>query len=189
METIKSLLGFAFFLFAAALAAVPAWHSGNVLAWAAALHNLLLAVIYLLRRPAGAYDRTGLWLGLIAALLPTASGVPDRLPWLLALVGLAGYALILWSLWALGPSFGIAPADRGLVACGPYRLVRHPMYLGELALRFTLVTASPNPVWAAVVAIALMFVQVARIRREEGIIAGYGVYAGQVRWRLLPGVW
>ncbi len=120
MERVKSLLGFLFFLGAAGLAASIAIRSPGVLAWLAALHNLVLAILYLLRQPAAAYDRPGLWLGLVAALLPSISQTPQTLPAWATLLGLAGYLLILCSLFSLGPSFGIAPADRGLVVRGPY---------------------------------------------------------------------
>jgi protein-S-isoprenylcysteine O-methyltransferase Ste14 len=185
----KNLIGFIFFLGIAVLSAIYAWQAPTVLAWVVALHNLLLAMIYLLRQPADAYDRTGLWLSGIAALLPSVSALPDTLPPYATLIGLAGYGLILWSLCTLGSSFGIAPADRGLVVQGPYRFVRHPMYLGELVLRFVLIIASPQPVWSALFAFALVAVQVARILREEKIIRGYRLYAGWIRWRLIPGVW
>jgi protein-S-isoprenylcysteine O-methyltransferase Ste14 len=189
VDTIKNLLGFAFFLGVAAFSAILAWQMPTILAWVVALHNLLLAMIYLLRQPANTYDRTGLWLGLIAALLPSVNTLPDRLPPLATMIGLASYGLILWSLFTLGSLFGIAPADRGLVVQGPYRFVRHPMYLGELVLRFVLVIASPQPAWSALFALALVAVQVARILREEKIIRGYRLYMGWIRWRLIPGVW
>jgi protein-S-isoprenylcysteine O-methyltransferase Ste14 len=32
----------------------------------------------------------------------------------------------------LGRSFGLLPAQRGLVVVGPYRFVRHPIYFGYL---------------------------------------------------------
>jgi protein-S-isoprenylcysteine O-methyltransferase Ste14 len=189
METVKSLLGFCFFLGVAVISAISAWQTPTILAWVVALHNLLLSMIYLLRQPADTYDRTGLWLGLIAALLPSMNALPDALPPFATFIGLVSYGLILWSLCTLGSSFGIAPADRGLVVQGPYRFVRHPMYLGELILRFVLVVASPQPFWSALFALALVAVQVARILREEKAIRGYRLYAGWIRWRLVPGVW
>jgi len=41
----------------------------------------------------------------------------------------------------------------------------------------------------AALLVALVVVQVARIKREERIIGGYENYAQSIRWRLLPGIW
>ena len=50
-----------------------------------------------------------------------------------ALLAAAGAGLVLKSRAALGPAWSFAPlADRatGLITAGPYRRVRHPIYLG-----------------------------------------------------------
>lgn len=185
----KDRLGLAFFTFAAVISALAAWEQPSILAWLAMAHNAILAWLYARRKPAREYDRRGLWLGLLAAILPLAAPYPEQVPLVLLFVGVSGYTLVLWSLLTLGTRFGIAPADRGLVAHGPYRFVRHPMYLGELVLRLALVLTSPQPPLAAGLFIALAAIQVFRSIWEEHIISGYPEYAHQVRFRLIPGVW
>ena len=185
---LRDLAGFAFFSFAALVSGAAAWEIPSPLAWVYAFHNLLLALFYARRTPAVRYDRGGLWLGMIAALLPV---VPynQSASWYLILPGMAGYGLCLWALITLGPRFGIAPADRGLTARGPYRFLRHPMYLGELVFRLALVLASSNVLAAGLLAVTLTVIQVWRILREETFIQGYACYRRIVRWRLVPGVW
>lgn len=83
--------------------------------------------------------------------------------------------------------------ERGhsVVDTGPYRLVRHPGYLGMLLsqLAFPLLL---NAYWAfppATVGAVLLGVRTVledRFLREA--LPGYAAYAKQVRWRLIPGV-
>jgi protein-S-isoprenylcysteine O-methyltransferase Ste14 len=84
--------------------------------------------------------------------------------------------------------------DRGhvVVTTGPYRFVRHPMYLGVLILFLCLPPALGS--WPALIpglAIDALFVvrtaKEDRMLREE--LPGYRDYAGRVRFRLLPGLW
>jgi len=89
----------------------------------------------------------------------------------------------------LGRSFGLLPAQRGLVTTGPYRLVRHPIYFGYLIGHIGFLLA--NFSWRNAAVLALLYVaQVIRIRREEAVLAAtsgdYQRYQQRVRWRLLP---
>jgi protein-S-isoprenylcysteine O-methyltransferase Ste14 len=194
-DRLRDLAGFSFFAFAALVSIAAAWDHPSILAWLYAIHNGMLAFFYARRRPAKSYDRTGLWLGMIAAFLPTFT-TPENIPgiipigsWELLVPALTGYGLILWSLFTLGPRFGIAPADRGLTCQGPYRFLRHPMYLGELVFRLSMVFCSPNLFFAGLMAITLIIIQCCRIVREEKTIDGYACYTRIVRWRLVPGLW
>ena len=185
----KDRLGLAFFTFATVVSILAAWEHPELLVLLAACHNAILAVLYARRKPAVKYDRLGLGLGLIAALLPLATVYPKEMPALLMITGILGYAMIFWSLLCLGGHFGIAPADRGLVMKGPYRWMRHPMYLGELVLRSALVAASSQVLISIGLLITLAAIQILRALREERIISGYSAYARLVRYRLIPGVW
>lgn len=88
----------------------------------------------------------------------------------------------------LGRSFGLLPAHRGVVVAGPYRLVRHPIYMGYLVGHVGFLLANFSWRNAAVLAV-LYAAQLVRIRREEAVLASnddYRSYQRRVRWRLLP---
>jgi protein-S-isoprenylcysteine O-methyltransferase Ste14 len=92
----------------------------------------------------------------------------------------------------LGRSFGLLPAQRGLVINGPYRVVRHPIcfrcLIGPVGhAGFLLANFSRRNF--AVLAVPYV-AQVHRIRREEAVLAAtssdYRNDQQRVRWRLLP---
>jgi len=84
--------------------------------------------------------------------------------------------------------------DRGhqVVTRGPYRYVRHPMYVGIILL-FPCMTLFLGSWWALVPAslIAMLFVirTAFEDRTLQAELPGYAEYAQRVRYRLLPGVW
>jgi protein-S-isoprenylcysteine O-methyltransferase Ste14 len=103
-------------------------------------------------------------------------------------VALASCAFLLASVLALGTCFGVLPEARGLVTRGPYRLVRHPVYVGELGVCAGLVMGAPTA-WNLVAAVVLVAGQLWRMRLEERALArefpDYAAYAARTP-RLLP---
>ena len=151
------------------------------------LHNELIGFLFCVRKPSDREDPAGLALALVTVCWPL--GVGEKFTsgiWEGS--ALLGMGLILWSLVTLGRSFGLAPADRGLVQRGPYRIVRHPMYLGELVYQASCVAGNFTILRLGLL-LAFACLEVMRILREERLIAGYSSYARQTRWRLLPGIW
>ena len=119
--------------------------------------------------------------------------VPDEPVWItggLVLVTLAA-CLSCASLVTLGRRFGIRPALRNLVTRGPYRIVRHPIYLSYVLadIGYNLQGWNAGTVLMVLAGWASL---IYRIRAEERVLAqdaGWSRYAGTVRSRLLPGLW
>jgi len=111
--------------------------------------------------------------------------------WVLALSDIClacGMVLALYSLSYLRNRFSIVPEARGLVTSGPYRFVRHPIYLGEIIAGFGLVTPTLFSLHALVLAI-FVAAQLCRTYYEERMLQRvYPTYEGYARRtrRLIP---
>jgi protein-S-isoprenylcysteine O-methyltransferase Ste14 len=108
----------------------------------------------------------------------------------LALVTLAA-GLSLVSLLAMGRLFGVRPALRDLVTRGPYRLVRHPMYLSYILGDIGYNLQEWNFLTVLLVLIGWASL-VYRIHAEEQVLsqhATWPAYVASVRYRLFPGLW
>ena len=84
--------------------------------------------------------------------------------------------------------------DRGqaVVSAGPYRIVRHPGYLGLCI--WAVAAALIFGTWpVALTAAAIIAVVVARTHLEDAMLCneldGYAAYAKQVKYRLIPFIW
>jgi protein-S-isoprenylcysteine O-methyltransferase Ste14 len=102
-----------------------------------------------------------------------------------------GFGLAVYAFSYLNRSASIMPEARRLVTGGPYRLLRHPVYLFEeigvvgLALPFA-------SVWALLWLLLHLACQFQRMKAEEQVLRGafpdYDGYAGRTA-RLLPGLY
>ena len=96
-----------------------------------------------------------------------------------------------WGLLTLRLSFGIFPAARRLVTGGPYRLVRHPLYVCEILSALAMMISNGRLATIALVAV-FCGLQVARIHYEESLLSKsfpeWRAWAAG-RARLIPGVW
>ena len=102
----------------------------------------------------------------------------------------AGTAFEIYAKVFLGRSFGIVAADRGIVVGGPYRIVRHPIYLGYFVTHVGFLLANGSPRNLALYLVVYFF-QISRILAEERILRedeSYRAYCQRVRFRLIPGV-
>jgi len=132
----------------------------------------------------------GLFLAFLAIFAGNTEG-PAAL--LLALCGcllaLAGAALVLWSRAELGPAWSFVPmADQGtdFVTTGPYRLVRHPIYLGLSLLAMGEAVAFGSWPAVAVIFSAIVPTFAWRACAEERLLADtfgerYAVYRKQTK--------
>jgi len=101
----------------------------------------------------------------------------------------AGLSLV--SLLVIGRFFGVRPALRGLVTSGPYRFVRHPIYLSYVVGDIGYNLQEWNSVTLLLVLIGWASL-VYRIYAEEVVLsqhAEWPAYVGLVRYRLFPGLW
>ena len=159
----------------------------------------LVVVLFAIRKRPRAGHRATWLTGLVAlfgtfvlnvvAFLPIEDSTSTSALLASSVVIVLGTLFSLWSLTTLGRCFGLFPEVRGLVLRGPYRLVRHPVYLGELTSAVGLVLAKPH---LAVLVLLVIFagLQYARTVYEERALRGafpehYPAYARRVP-RLIP---
>ena len=158
--------------------------------------NLVVGLSFLRRRPArrqatpkeAALCLPSVLTGPLAmAIAPPAETWP--LPLQIGFAAVTG--LLLVALLSLGRSFAVLPSLREVVARGPYRLVRHPIYACELLMMLAACLAAAS-VWGAVVFSVALVTLVVRVRVEESVLENedaYRDYRAAVRYRLIPGIW
>jgi protein-S-isoprenylcysteine O-methyltransferase Ste14 len=135
--------------------------------------------------------------GLVA---PGLRRVPvPRLPPVVRPVGVLleaiGLGIRAWSMRALADSYTRTlrvEGEQRVVETGPYRLIRHPGYLGSLLIWIGLALTSRNVIVVAVSGVLLGGAYRRRIIAEERLLLrdlrGYGAYRDRTR-RLVPFLW
>lgn len=107
-----------------------------------------------------------------------------------------GYAFAAWALVENQFFYSVVcvHTERGHVVCdsGPYRLVRHPGYAGNILGVFGIVVALGSA-WALVPAMLALIIALVRTALEDQTLhaelPGYADYAHRVRYRLIPAVY
>ena len=161
---------------------------------AIAVETVVAATFLVRRAPVETSGRVTAWvatvLGTFGPLLlrPTADSGGAVAPLVLQL---GGAAFTVVSLLALGRSFGLVAANRGVRTSGPYGLVRHPVYLGYFVTIVGYVLENPS-LWNLAIMVGATGAQMVRISCEEEVLVrdeGYSNYRNRVRFRLIPYVY
>lgn len=161
--------------------------------------SLLVIILFAVRRPrvgrrakplGSAIALTGTLGPLGLGLFPSTFQAPDVLA-LSTVITLVGLSWSIYSLATLGRCFGIFPEVRGLVIRGPYRFVRHPLYLGEMVSAFGVLL--PILAWPSLALwLAWLGFQGWRTIEEERILSAtfpdYRAYQARTP-RLIPPIW
>lgn len=159
---------------------------------------VLMLLMVLRRQPlgkaSGFYPRfaavAGTFLSIAIVLLPPRE-LSIQLHVVSTLLIVGGIVFALYAVLELGRSLSMLPEARRLVTGGPYRVIRHPVYLGE-AVALVGVTLQFLSPWAlALLALQCVF-QLERMKNEELVLSrafpDYRDYAARTA-RLVPGLY
>jgi protein-S-isoprenylcysteine O-methyltransferase Ste14 len=101
------------------------------------------------------------------------------------------FALEVFCLLYLRRNLSIIPEARRLVTSGPYGVIRHPLYAGEMLVAVGVVLSRPG-LWSVLALGPFVAIQLLRAHYEEGLLTRtfpeYRDYARRT-WRLIPLVW
>ncbi len=124
------------------------------------------------------------------------TGFPSWLKWTAFVVVIVVYLLPYWAIVCNPFASGVVRIQEerkhNVVEKGPYRFIRHPMYLGTVlyGISFPLFLES---LWALIPGVIVIVLFIIRTELEDRFLKknlpGYRQYAQRVRFRLIPGIW
>ena len=177
--------------------------------WAERLHPGLLAerVNFEKAQEAKPWDKVLAPLMAVSLFFPPVivAGLDHRFGWSPVFptwLTLLGFILIAWgyafAVWALVENRFFSSVvriqtDRGHLVCdtGPYRIVRHPGYAGNI-LPLAGIVLALGSIWTLIPAMVALIITVIRTTLEDQTLQdelpGYRDYAQRVRYRLIPGI-
>jgi protein-S-isoprenylcysteine O-methyltransferase Ste14 len=172
-------------------------------------HNpdLLRDRMIFLKRSARGWDKAILWISTVVfipyLLLPGLDAIRyqwSSVPLPIRAFGFIGIGLSLVLIFRVMREntylsrFVEIQKERGhrVITTGPYRYIRHPMYVGVIILFYCLPLALGS-LWTLIPTVLLTALIVVRTHLEDKTLHeeldGYKAYAEKVRYRLIPGIW
>lgn len=160
------------------------------------ISEMLVVALTVLRRAAATVDRSMrarvlTTLSLLGPpLVKPAQITPLLAPSITIAMSVVGLAIVIAGKVTLGRSFGLMPANRGIVSSGVYRLVRHPIYLGYLITHVAFLFGTPSAWNVAILMIGDTALLLRAVCEERTLAhdASYREYQQVVRWRVCPGL-
>lgn len=159
---------------------------------------VIAVLLLIIRTPAtaestGFASRAAAYLGTFLPMTLAFAGgseVPDAVALFAIALMTLGMAFTVYSLAVLGRSFGVEAKVRALVQHGPYRVIRNPLYVGEIITLAGAVCFSPS--WGKVgILVVVGIVQVYRAIQEERLLEAnvpeYAAYKLRTK-RFVPGL-
>jgi protein-S-isoprenylcysteine O-methyltransferase Ste14 len=195
-DSVARVLLVALFSFMAVRLGADFLQTGRITGLLLLASEALVVVFTVLRRAPAVVDRSMrarvlTTLSLLGPPLVRPSSVAPIAPEAVTVaLSALGLLVVIGGKLSLGRSFGLIPANRGIVSTGLYKVVRHPIYLGYLVTHFAFAAANPT-MWNVAMLVAADLALMARAVCEEETLSrdeAYRAYQTRVRWRVVPGV-
>jgi protein-S-isoprenylcysteine O-methyltransferase Ste14 len=157
----------------------------------------MIAALFLIRKPSRLESTRFMhWFVALATvwlpflMSPTATHIKP-LVWISVPVQAFSVIFMIVTMATLGKGFGVIAALRDVKTSGVYRIIRHPLYSGELLGGIAVIMQNLS-VLNLCIFCTMVWCQVLRMQEEETILCHdetYAAYKDRVRYRLIPGIY